>query len=117
MLICGCLRILASSRIARYDLGRQTPHFQGGSVIDIHVVRQFLDAFPNDLLGIPLDRGIVFKIKLQPGSAPIAKNLYWMLPMEMKELKIQLQGLLDKDYICPSTSPWGCLSGIVFVNV
>jgi hypothetical protein len=24
------------------------------------------------------------------------------------ELKIQLQGLLDKGYICPSTSPWGC---------
>jgi hypothetical protein len=26
----------------------------------------------------------------------------------LKELKIQLQGLLDKGYICPSTSPWGC---------
>jgi hypothetical protein len=32
MLICVCLRILASSRIPRYDLGRQTPHFWGGSV-------------------------------------------------------------------------------------
>jgi hypothetical protein len=31
-----------------------------------------------------------------------------MSPIEMKELKIQLQGLLDKGYICPSTSPWGC---------
>jgi hypothetical protein len=28
--------------------------------------------------------------------------------MEMRELKIQLQGLLDKGYIRPSTSPWGC---------
>jgi hypothetical protein len=28
--------------------------------------------------------------------------------VEMKELKVQLQGLLDKDYIYPSTSPWGC---------
>jgi hypothetical protein len=26
----------------------------------------------------------------------------------MKELKVQLQGLLDKGYIHPSTSPWGC---------
>jgi hypothetical protein len=25
----------------------------------------------------------------------------------MKELKVQLQGLLDKGYIRPSTSPWG----------
>jgi hypothetical protein len=32
MLICVCLRILASSRIPRYDLERQTPHFWGGSV-------------------------------------------------------------------------------------
>jgi hypothetical protein len=31
-----------------------------------------------------------------------------MSPMEMKELKVQLQGLLDKGYIRPSTSPWGC---------
>jgi hypothetical protein len=31
-----------------------------------------------------------------------------MLPVELKELKIQLQGLLDKGYIHPSTSPWGC---------
>jgi hypothetical protein len=31
-----------------------------------------------------------------------------MAPMEMKELKIQLQGLLDKGYIHSSTSPWGC---------
>jgi hypothetical protein len=28
MLICVCLRILASSRIPQYDLGRQTPHFE-----------------------------------------------------------------------------------------
>jgi hypothetical protein len=32
MLICVCLRILGSSRILQYDLGRQTPHFWGGSV-------------------------------------------------------------------------------------
>jgi hypothetical protein len=29
--MCVYLRILASSRIPRYDLGRQTPHFWGGS--------------------------------------------------------------------------------------
>jgi hypothetical protein len=32
MLMCVCLRILASPRIPQYDLGRQTPHFRGGSV-------------------------------------------------------------------------------------
>jgi hypothetical protein len=31
-----------------------------------------------------------------------------MSHVEMKELKVKLQGLLDKGYIRPSTSPWGC---------
>jgi hypothetical protein len=71
---------------------------------DIHVVQEFLDVFPDDLPGMPPERAI----ELQPGTAPIAKALYKMSPMEMKELKIQLQGLLDKGYIHPSTPPWGC---------
>jgi hypothetical protein len=64
--------------------------------------------FADDLPGMPPERTIEFKIELQPDTAPIAKAPYKMSPMEMKELKIQLQGLLDKGYICPSTSPWGC---------
>jgi hypothetical protein len=64
--------------------------------------------FPDDLPGMPLERAIEFKIELQPGTTPISKTSHKMSPMEMKELKIQLQGLLDKGYICPSTSPWGC---------
>jgi hypothetical protein len=75
---------------------------------DIHVVREFPDVFPDDLLGMPPERAIEFKIELQPSTAPIAKAPYKMSPVEMKELKIQLQGLLDKGYIHPSTSPWGC---------
>jgi hypothetical protein len=72
---------------------------------DIHIVREFLDVFPNYLRGMPPERAIEFKIELQPGTAPIAKALYKMSSVELKELKIQLQGLLDKGYIHPSTSP------------
>jgi hypothetical protein len=57
---------------------------------------------------MPHERAIEFKIELQPGTAPISKASYKMLPVELKELEIQLQGLLNKDYICPSISPWGC---------
>jgi hypothetical protein len=64
--------------------------------------------FPDDLPRMPPERAIEFKIELQPGTAPISKALYKMSPVELKELKIQLQGLLDKGYICPSISPWGC---------
>jgi hypothetical protein len=66
--------------------------------------------FLNDLLGMPPKTVIEFKIELQPGTTPIAKAPYKMLPVELKELKIQLQGLLDKGYIHPSTSPWQCLA-------
>jgi hypothetical protein len=75
---------------------------------DIRVIWEFLEVFPNDLPGMPPERAIEFKIELQPGTAPIAKAPYKMSPVEMKELKVQLQGLLDKGYIHPSTSPWGC---------
>jgi hypothetical protein len=40
---------------------------------DILVVREFLDVFPDDLPGMPLERAIEFKIELQPGTAPISK--------------------------------------------
>jgi hypothetical protein len=68
---------------------------------DIHVVREFPDVFPDDLSGMPPERAIEFKIELQPGIAPIDKAPCKMFPMEMKELKIQLQGLLHKGYIRP----------------
>jgi hypothetical protein len=57
---------------------------------------------------MPPDRDIEFAIELQPGMAPISKRPYWMPPAELAELKKQLQELLDKGFIHPSTSPWGC---------
>jgi hypothetical protein len=83
---------------------------------DIHVVQEFPDVFPDDLPRIPPERAVEFKIELQPGTAPIAKAPYKMSHVEMKELKIQLQGLLDKGYIHPNTSPWGCLALFVEKN-
>jgi hypothetical protein len=65
---------------------------------------------------MPPKRAIEFKIELQPGTAPIAKALYKMSLVEMKQLKIQLQGLLNKGYIHPSTSPWGCTTLFVMKN-
>jgi hypothetical protein len=81
---------------------------------DIHIIREFLDVFPDDLPGMQPEMAIEFKSELQPGTAPIAKVPYKMSPIEMKELKIQLQGLLDKGYIHLSTSPWGC--SVLFVE-
>jgi hypothetical protein len=77
-------------------------------VKDIPVVCEYSDVFPDDLPRMPPDRDIEFIIELQPGIAPISKRPYRMPPNELAELKIQLQDLLDKGFIRPSASPWGC---------
>jgi hypothetical protein len=60
------------------------------------------------LPGMPAKRAIEFKIELQPGTTPIAKASYKMSLVELADLKIQLQDLLDKGFIHPSSSPWDC---------
>jgi hypothetical protein len=72
---------------------------------DIHVIRDYPDVFPDEMPRVPPERAIEFKIELQPGTAPVVKAPSKMSPVEMKELKVQLQELLDKGYIRPSTSP------------
>ena len=57
---------------------------------DIAIVREFIDVFLEELLGIPPDWEISFEIKLLPGSAPVSKALYRMAPVELKELQNQL---------------------------
>ncbi|XP_028098905.1 uncharacterized protein LOC114298516 [Camellia sinensis] len=73
----------------------------------IPVVCEFPDVFPEELPGELVDREIEFTIEVVPGTQPISKTPYRMSPVEMKELKIQLQDLLDKGFIRLSVSPWG----------
>jgi hypothetical protein len=75
---------------------------------EIPVVREYPDVFPDELPGMPPDRDVEFVIELQPGTTPISKRPYHMPPKELAVLKTQLQELLDKGYIRPSSSPWGC---------
>jgi hypothetical protein len=74
----------------------------------IPVVCEYADVFPDEFLGMPPDRDIEFAIELQLGTTPISKRPYRMPPAELAELMKQLQELLDKGFIHPSTSPWGC---------
>jgi hypothetical protein len=74
---------------------------------NIPVVCEYPDVFPDDLPGMPPDGDVEFIIELQPGTAPISKRPYRMPPKDLVELKNQLQELLDKGYILPSSSPWG----------
>jgi hypothetical protein len=75
---------------------------------EIPVVCEYPDVFPDEFPSMPLDRDVEFVIELQPGTAPISKRPYRVPPKKLAELKNQLQELLDKGYIRPSSSPWGC---------
>ena len=74
---------------------------------DIPVVCEFPDVFPEELPGLPPNRETEFTIEVTPGVAPVSIPPYRMAPLELQELKKQLQELLDKGYIRPSVSPWG----------
>ena len=76
------------------------------SVSDIPTVRDFSDVFPEELPILPPHREIEFAIDVVPGATPASITPYIMASLELKELKFQLQELLEKGFIRPSVSPW-----------
>ena len=101
----GCDAYLANVK----DVSKASPELK-----DVAVVREFPDVFPEELSGLPPHREVDFEIETIPGAAPISIAPYRMAPMELKELKKQLEELLDKGFIRPSTSPWG--APVLFVK-
>ena len=70
--------------------------------------------FPEDLHRLPFDHKVEFSIDLLLGTAPISKAPYRMASTKLKELKEQLEELLDKGFIHPSAFPWG--APVLFVK-
>ncbi|KAI6680538.1 hypothetical protein NL676_034419 [Syzygium grande] len=81
---------------------------------NIPMVCNFPDVFPQELPGLPPEREVEFVIELALGTEPISKPPYRMSLSELKELKVQMQELLDKGFIRPSASPWG--APVLFVR-
>ena len=73
----------------------------------IPIVEEFLDVFSEDLPGLPPDLDVEFTFEVILNTAPISKAPYRMAPVELAELKKQLQEYLNKGFIRPSVSPWG----------
>ena len=71
------------------------------------VVYEYEDVFPDKLSGLPPYRDVDFTIELHPGTTPIYMTPHRMTLAELQELKVQLQDLLDRGFIRPSTLPWG----------
>jgi hypothetical protein len=58
-------------------------HLDAASTLDITTVSEFLDVFPEELPGMPLD----CEIELVPSTAPIFKRPYRMATNQLAELK------------------------------
>ena len=71
------------------------------------VVCEYEDVFLDELPGLPPPRDVDFRIELHPRTSPISMTPHRMAPVELQELKVQIQELLGKGFIRPSTSPWG----------
>ncbi|KAA3483126.1 DNA/RNA polymerases superfamily protein [Gossypium australe] len=105
MISKGCEAILA------YILDTR----DSGSKLDqIPIVNKFADVFLEELPSLPLKREVEFVVDLVPGTMPILIPLYIIAPTKLKELKAQLQELLDRGFIRLSVSPWG--APILFVK-
>jgi hypothetical protein len=70
--------------------------------------------FPEELPGMPPERKVEFAIELILGTAPISNRAYRVSGPELVELKKQIDELLEKGYIRPSTSPWA--APVLFVE-
>ena len=74
----GCKAYLANI----VDTSKVSP-----GVIDVPIVREFLDVFLDELSGLPLHREVDFEINTILGAVPILIAPYRMAPLELKELK------------------------------
>ena len=101
----GCEAFLASI----LDSKREQVNFK-----NIPVIREFSYVFPEELSGVPPEREVDLSIEVVQGTTPISRAPYRMDPTELKELKNQLQELLDRGFVRPSITPWGAL--VLFVK-
>jgi hypothetical protein len=87
---------------------------ESNSIETIRIVSEFPDVFPEELPDMPPERKVEFAIEFIPGTAPISKKAYRVSGPELVELKKQIDELLEKGYIRPSTSPWA--APVLFVE-
>ncbi|GJZ75258.1 hypothetical protein Tco_0639723 [Tanacetum coccineum] len=79
----------------------------GPRISDIPVVQDFADVLSEDVLGLPPQRQVEFRIDVIPGATPVEKSPFRLAPSKMQELSGQLQELQDMGFIRPSHSSWG----------
>ena len=67
-------------------------------------VSEYEDVFLHESMGLPLHSDVDFTIELHLGTSPISMTTHRMEPVELHELKVQLQEFIDIGFIRLSTS-------------
>ncbi|XP_050914957.1 uncharacterized protein LOC127129891 [Lathyrus oleraceus] len=80
---------------------------ENGTMGEFPVVHDFPEVFPDEVSDLPPEHEVEFTIEFIPGISLVSIASYRMSPSELKELKSQLEDLLDKRFIHPIVSPWG----------
>ena len=70
---------------------------------------------PNKLPRLPPKRDNDFEIQLIPKATPISKSSYWIAVNELRELKVQLEEVLEKGFTQSNASPWEWETSVLFM--
>lgn len=97
---------LNSINLAPIDFATDKPELES-------LLQEFQDVLSGLPEGLPPSRPGDHHIRLEPGSAPPASRIYPLSGAQLSELREQLQELLERGYIRPSSSPFG--APILFV--
>lgn len=109
----GSKVFLAMVKLQRNNDGSDKPILDAD--IRAIVEDEFPDVFPDGLPnGLPPDRGDAMKIETDPNADPPVRPVIRLSIAELDELRNQLDVLLDKGFIKPSTSPYG--APVLFVK-
>ncbi|KAA3488263.1 RVT_1 domain-containing protein/zf-CCHC domain-containing protein/RVP_2 domain-containing protein [Gossypium australe] len=74
---------------------------QGCEAYLVYIINLNSDESQIKLLRLPPDHQVEFSIEVYPGLTLMLIALYRMARTKLKELKIQLQDLMDRSFICP----------------
>lgn len=64
-------------------------------IVDVTMVKDYHDVFPQKLQGLPPQRDVDLQIELVPGARSVSLTPYRMTPKELAEFCVQLQELVD----------------------
>jgi len=87
---------------------------KGPKLEDYPVLQEFKDVFLEEVPGLPSNKDTDFTANLVTRETLVSKAPYRMSTPKLVELTMQLQELMDKNYIRPSVSPWG--APVLFVK-